>query len=323
MKPFALALFCFALAGALPAQDAPRAEISNGSIRAKLLLPDKDKGYYRSTRFDWSGAIESLEFKGHNFFGQWFPKYDPKINDATMGPVEEFDEPLGFADAQPGGVFAKIGVGALKKPEGARPYSKFTVYDIADNGKWTVRTAADSVEFTQELTDAAGYGWVYRKVVRLEKGKPVLTMEHSLRNTGKKPIETTVYDHDFYMIDARPSGPEYVVKFPFEVKSEKSLGQGVELSGKELRYTQELQRGSAYGELTGFGASPSDYDIRVENRKAGAGVRQTSDRPLAKLVYWSIRTTACPEAYIALKVAPGQETKWRISWEFYTFPPAE
>ena len=38
----------------------PQAEISNGQIHAKLYLPDPQKGYYRATRFDWSGVISSL-----------------------------------------------------------------------------------------------------------------------------------------------------------------------------------------------------------------------------------------------------------------------
>jgi hypothetical protein len=42
--------------------------------------------------------------------------------------------------------------------------------------------------------------------------------------------------------------------------------------------------------LSGFGTSSSDFDIRVENRKTGAGVRVTGDRPLSRLYYWSIPT---------------------------------
>jgi len=45
----------------------PTAEISNGQLRAKLYLPDAQRGFYRSTRFDWSGVITSLECKRHQF----------------------------------------------------------------------------------------------------------------------------------------------------------------------------------------------------------------------------------------------------------------
>src|SRR5689334_11954506 len=109
----------FLLAGLLTAADPPTADISNGEVRARLYLPDPDIGYYRATRFDWSGVIASLDYKGHSYFGQWFEKYDPKIHDAIMGPVEEFtsEQPgFGYNEAKAGGSFLRIGVGAVKKP---------------------------------------------------------------------------------------------------------------------------------------------------------------------------------------------------------------
>src|SRR5215831_20725333 len=119
------------------AADFPEARISNGQITAKLYLPDPEKGYYRATRFDWSGVIASLEYKGHNYFGVWFPKYDPKLHDSISGPVEEYRtgmDGLGYAEAKPGGTFIRIGAGVLRKPEEAR-FGQFKTYEIVDNGK--------------------------------------------------------------------------------------------------------------------------------------------------------------------------------------------
>jgi hypothetical protein len=289
-------------------------------IHAKLYLPDPDQGYYRATRFDWSGVIASLEFQGHNYFGKWFPRYDPKINDAIMGPVEEFltrGSGLGYDEAKTGESFVKIGVGAVRKPE-EKAFRQFNTYEITDPGKWTVKRQADSVEFTQVIPDTLGYAYEYTKTVRLTAGKPQLVLDHRLRNTGRKIIETSVYEHNFYMLDGLPSGPDVVVKFPFEVHAVANLNGRAETRGNELVYLQELPPGpSVYSELQGYGSTAKDYDIRVENRKAGIGVRQTSDRPLSKLVFWSIRTTACPEAYIDMHIEPGKEFTWRITYDFY------
>jgi hypothetical protein len=299
-------------AGALLAADPPQAEITNGVIRAKLYLPDPENGYYRATRFDWSGQIANLEYKGHNYFGQWFERYDPKLHDAIMGPVESFSA-VGYAEAPVGGTFVRIGVGALRKVEEPR-INDFRTYEIVDGGKWTVRRAADSVEFIHELA-----GWyVYRKTLRMTKGKPELVIEHSLRNTGTRPIETNVYNHNFFMLDGQPTGPDIVVKFPFEVKATRPMGGLAEVRGKELVYLAELQRGqTAQSDLTGYGPTAADFDFLVENRKTGTGVRQTGDRPITRINFWSIRTTVCPEAYNHISVAPGAETTWRVTYEFY------
>jgi hypothetical protein len=237
--------------------------------------------------------------------------------------VEEFltnGMGLGYNDVKTGESFVKIGVGAVRKPE-ERTFQQFKTYEITDPGKWTVKKFADRVEFTQELRDTAGYAYLYKKTVRLTKGKPQLVLEHSLKNTGTKIIESSVYEHNFYVIDGKPAGPDFTVKFPFDVRAAADLKGMAEARGNQFTYLKELQKGqSVYTALEGQGSTPKDYDIRVENPAAHAGVRQTSDRPLAKLVFWSIRSTVCPEAYIDMHIEPGKEFTWRIAYDFYTLP---
>jgi hypothetical protein len=303
--------FCvIAVAAFAWAADPPTAEISNASLRAKLYVPDAENGYYRATRFDWSGVIASLERKGHNYFGVWFERYDPHLHDAITGPVESFNA-IGYDEAAPGGKFLRIGVGWLRRPADAR-VNDFKTYDIVDGGKWTTRKGADWIEFTQALDDT----YTYHKTVRLVNGQ--LVLEHRLENTGKTALETDVFNHDFYMLDNQPTSPDIVVKFPFEAKSGRDWRGPGAIRDKQIVYQQELQKGQTVsGEITGFGPTAADYDFRVENRKTGVGVHQTGDRPLSRLYFWSIRTTVCPEAYVHIRVEPGKETAWRTTYEFY------
>src|ERR1700712_188937 len=94
----------------------PQADITNGIIHARFYLPDAEKGYYRATRFDWSGSMPDLEFKGHTYCSQWFATYDPLVHESIMGPVESFS-PLGYEEAEEGGQFVQVGVGTLSKPK--------------------------------------------------------------------------------------------------------------------------------------------------------------------------------------------------------------
>lgn len=308
---------------AVPAADFPQAEISNGQVRAKLYLPDPDKGYYRATRFDWSGVIASLQYKGHEFFGQWFPRYDPKLHDSITGPVESFktgDTALGYNEAKAGDTFIRIGVGVLRKPE-ERQYNDFKTYEIVDSGKWTVTPKPDHVEFAQQIKAPSGYAYLYKKTVRLAKGKPQLVIEHSLKNLGSKPIETDVYNHDFFMLDHQPTGPDVTVQFPFELKPTREFNGLAAVKGKEVVYLKELASGqTASTNFEGFGPTAKDFDIRVENKKSGTGVREVGDHPISKVVFWSIRTTVCPEAYNHFLVEPGKEARWKIAYEFYELP---
>lgn len=301
----------------------PEVDISNGVIHAKIYLPDSTQGYYQGVRFDWSGVMASLTYNGHSYVGQWFDKYDPKLHDAISGPVEEFT-PIGYETAQVGEDFLKIGVGSLRKTADA-PYRFAQSYPTVNMGKWMVKSKNDAVVFTHELTDAAGYSYLYRKTVKLLKGTPTLVLEHSLKNTGRKPIETTVYDHNFYMIDNQPTGPAMIVTFPFKLQTnEKARGLGTlfETHTNQIAYLRELTKGeSTHTYLTGFGDTSQDYDIRIENSKTGAGVHITGDQPITQLAFWSIATVICPEPYIQIKAEPGKEFTWKITYDFYTHPP--
>jgi hypothetical protein len=302
------------------AADFPEATISNGTVTAKLMLPDVAGGSYRGTRFDWSGIIASLTYGSHEYFGKWYPVHDPKIHDAITGPVEEYlsnNAGLGYDEAKAGETFVRIGVGAVRKPD-EKAYRRFETYEIVDPGKRTLRRGKDWIEFGHRL-NAAGYGYDYRKTVRLEKSG--FTIGHVLKNTGTKPIDTLVYNHNFFVIDHEVVGPDMAIRFAWTPKPDQPFANGGEIRGQEIRYTKELQTGQTVAaDLSGFGAGFDTYDFRIENRKSLAGVRITGDQPLTKLYFWSIRTVACPEPYIHVAIAPKHEMKWQITYVLYTLP---
>jgi hypothetical protein len=308
--------FCLlAIAMSALCAEYPEAAIAAGGIRAKLYLPDPDRGYYRATRFDWSGVISSLEYKGHNYFGPWFDGHDPRRHDSITGPVEEFLGSPGYDEAKPPrGIFYRIGAGAVRKP--AEPaYRQYGAYEIVNPGQWVSRPESDRVEFVHELRDESGYAYRYEKTVRLARNRPELTLEHRLRNTGSKPIETDVYDHNFFVIDGQPTGPDLTVTFPFALKTTGDLKNIAKVTGSELGFLRELEPGeSVLTEVEGF--RPGDYSFRVENRKTGSAVEVSGDQPLSRLVFWSTRRTLCPEPYIHLKIEPGREAKWKITYRF-------
>ena len=70
----------------------------------------------------------------------------------------------------------------------------------------------------------------------------------------------------------------------------------------------------------GFSDSAKDNETVIENRKVGAGLKITGDRPLVMDVFWSIRTVLAVEPYIAVEVQPGAEFIWKNMYEYYTLP---
>jgi hypothetical protein len=321
----------------------PTAAITNGQVKATLYLPDAKTGYYRGTRFDWSGIVSSLEYAGHSYYGPWFQQMRPEVSDYIydgadivtgpctnmMGVPEEFTNnnhtTVGWEDAKVGGTFIKIGIGALRKPDD-KPYSNYRLYEIANGGKWTVHKTATSVEFTQELTDPeSGYGYVYRKLVSLTPGKPQLVLSHSLRNTGKRTITSSVYDHNFMSMDRQTTGPGMVIKFGFKAEmlptAEPQLLNLLDFSGNQISLKRIFTgEDKVAAQIRGFGPDAKDYDIRFEDHRTGAAVRATADRPISKIGVWGIRSVISAEPFIDMTIEPGREFTWKITYDYYTVP---
>lgn len=94
----------------------PEVEIASDCLRATVCLPSARDGFYRGTRFDWSGVLSSLNYRGHQYYGPWYTRLVPEVYDFTCdeadilvgaqsamtGPAEEFAQPQGYDTAAVG-----------------------------------------------------------------------------------------------------------------------------------------------------------------------------------------------------------------------------
>ena len=152
--------------------DFPRLELDNGLIRVSIFLPDAESGYYRGTRFDWSGIIERVDYADHRFYAPLHSEHDPLRHDSVSGPAEEFAmfNPMGFAEAEAGESFVKIGVGLLAKGD-AEEYEFHGDYRLIRAGEWVIEHGRDWVSFAQDLAGERGWAYRYRKTIRLAPGQ--------------------------------------------------------------------------------------------------------------------------------------------------------
>jgi len=328
--------------------DAPAVTITNGVVNAVVLLPDAEKGFYKGVRFDWSGAVWCLMYKGHNFFGPWYSTNAAPMKDPITGPVEEWRSAdgrsaLGYEAAKPGELFVKPGVGLLKRVD-EKPFAFQTAFPLVDGGKWTVKPSKSGVVFRQVLKSALGYDYDYKKTLKLDAREPVLVIVHEMKNTGTKPIDIQVYNHDFFVFDGKTPAVGLTVKFPFVPQLDRDQGKIAHIDGKTFvldtaveptpgqggpRPAGAAQGGQGQGapgqagpaqtpggQVKGFSDQASDFDFVVENPKTGVGVEEIGSLPLASLQLWSNAQTVCPEAYVHVVIQPGETKTWSIRYRF-------
>ena len=313
-------------------RSAPRVILRSGALSVTIALPDAQRGFYRSTRFDWSGMITDVTFGTAHFYGPWADGIASDVHDfddserglfvgernAATGPAEEFanrdgETVPGYNAAPAGGTFIKIGVGRLRKDD-LKPYDHFSHYAIVDGGRWTIRHDAHSITFTQRLAaDATGFGFEYSKMISLAPGG-VMTISHRLRNIGTKPIKTQIYTHNFARFDGAEIGPGVKVDFPFPLTGPASDPGIAAIDGGELRYLRPMKPGDRLQlPPQPGGADKPSGPFRVTGQN-GASITMQGDTPLVRTAIWSVRRTVAVEPFVAIDVEPGAEQKW--SWKY-------
>jgi hypothetical protein len=306
----------------------PSKTISNGIVSAKVYLP-VPFGFYRSTRFDHAGMITHVTSRGQDYGRYWFVKTSPDVknftydadglvahpSDVAAGPVEEFGE-NGFDAAGRGGRFLKIGVGILTRDNDK--YDRFHTYPIINEGRRTTTSTKNSITFRQVIAgDPSGYGYRFTKTVTMVPGKAQMTITDTLTNTGKKAIDTTVYNHHFMTLSPGNGGIE--LQAPFTLAHTRPMpADVVKFDGGTMTYLRPLTgQEQVASDLTGYGEAVSDNDFRVTNTQTGYGVRLRASMPMTRLLWWSVPSTLGIEPYMAVKLKPGETRTWTHTFDYY------
>ena len=149
-----------------------------------------------------------------------------------------------------------------------------------------------------------------------------MVMFHSLQNTGAQAIETSVYNHNFLILDGKGPGAGAVITVPFAIRSAPAAQFTTRGNrGNRIVYKKALAGKDVVScPVEGFGASAADHEIRIENSALKAGMSLRGDRPLQSINLWSIRSNVSMEPFIAVSVAPGKTFTWTTTYRYYPVP---
>lgn len=300
------------------AEEAPQSpsilHLTNGTTTAVVCPPDPVSGYYRATRFDWSGVLSDLRGRGHRYVTPWKNRHDPLCHDDLSGPVDEFTE-IGYERARPGEEFLKIGVGMLRRYSG-EPYDRFRLYEIVNHGLWETTATRDRVEFRHRLLSDE-YGYDYRKELRLPHTDR-LRIDYTLKNLGPAVLAGQVCNHNFFTLDRMVTGPDTAIRFPFHpVGTWREAYDCVTLGRDGIRFNRELRPGETVfmGDLHAQDSASGTYGFCILNLLTGAGIRVSGNAPLSHMVLWARRGIACIEPYTTFRAFPGETLVWRLEYE--------
>ena len=287
--------------------------LTNKNIKLIIDFPLENYNY---SRFDWTGKIVELHYKGIQLTST---EELNASNQNTLGKglYNEFgiDSPLGFKKAGIGSWFHKIGVGLLKKEDSYYDFQKG--YPIKPP-QFKVLQQPFELVIQCESAHLNGYGYfLQKKIVLLENG---FSIKYYLENKGVLPIITSEYNHNFLSINNQTIGEDYILTFPFEIDYQ-NFGENVNPDGvvsieqNGIKFLGNPKNQFFFSNLTGGKKIKASW--KLENIASKIGISEIVDFETDSINLWGWKHVISPELFINLNIKPGESKEWMRNYEVY------
>lgn len=286
--------------------------LKNKQLEVHIDLPNEN---YQSSRFDWTGKITQVLFRGISMTE--LETHSPSAgHHYGQGLYNEFgmDSLPGFEETEIGGWCHKIGVGLVRKE--AESYQFHKAYEIRP-ASFEVQPRPNSIQISCQASVENGYGYILEKeIVLLESG---FEIRYRFTNSGTKPIRTTEYVHNFLSIDSDRIGVNDSISFPFPmapegfgeaINSEQALS--IENQGFSFNHSPDQQ--FFFSNLSGGESVPAQWGFF--NTKHNIGISETASFTTRKINLWGWQRVISPELFVEINVEPGKKKSW---WRRYHF----
>ena len=286
--------------------------LKNDLLELEIDLPDEG---YRFSRFDWSGKITKVKFKGVDVSTK---ERTDNVNEHDFGKglYNEFgiDNALGYEDAVVGDWFHKIGVGLLKKDDKTYAFHKsYEIHPLA----YKIHQSPKGITLECESELINGYGYILQKEITLFEAH--FKISYRLDNTGQKPLVTDEYIHNFVALDNELIGSNYILRFPFELKPERfndyvNPDNKIIIGGKEITFRGGHEEQFFFSNVSGNTSVDAKWEL--VNLKSKIKISEEGSFKTNKINLWGWQHVVCPELFYHIHLEAGQSTEWERTYRF-------
>lgn len=276
--------------------------LENESIKVSMYEPGKE---YRGSRFSQTAFLCSVKYRGVELCGLEAPV--PGEGNGGAGLCGEFGifTPPGFDTCAVGEYFVKPGVGLLKKHSGT--YHFYEEFECKPD-RIGVSVREDRGCFRTEAQTAGGFGLRADKEVRLCGDSIVIV--YDLLNTGRNPIETEEYCHNFIRIGEGAVDSDYWI----DTGAVPSGEDGIPLVSEQ--FAVQGGRLTPVGEISQVHYARLDvapdrpYCFRITNRRAERFIEEQDSFIPEFAAVWGKREVISVEAFHKISLAPGGRERY-------------
>ena len=286
----------------------PEIKLKSSRLTVEIAAPGIG---YTGARFDRGGFITQVTLDGAHTF--CVPESLDGSGTGGIGICNEFGigEAIGYDETPPGGLFPKIGVGLLKRPDGGG-YFFGADYEIIPF-KIAVSANGRSAVFTSKCKDCNGYGFAYEK--RVTASENTIVINYRLENTGAKPIHTQEYCHNFFGFDGRNISKGCFVTLSQPVSQKSGTDAHNVVVGENTIFRAE-EPSREYHYSFDIPGAAGGFSWRLTCAEPGVAVSEHINLAPAEFALWGTRHAVSPEIFIDINLTPGGVKRWTRTFKF-------
>lgn len=252
-------------------------------------------------RFIHGGYIAGLCYGERPIVNRAINQWDPYYG---QGLPEAFDEPLGFAAAQSGDAFLRIGSGICERTSASRhdksDLLRGVEWKLSEQGSdYCVWRCSD-----QLLIGGAAYAYDFeRRIILTDDG---LISSSSLSTTCPWSEPLTWFPHPYI---AQGTGSGCGLHLP-----EHAFINNQQLGIKTWRGNDtDIE----FGVVSGLWGHQSGIAIELDPTCGGGGIDMRLDRPIDKIVCWANQQSFAAEPYWSHAWSNGERAQWTLTYRFH------
>ncbi|MDZ7723058.1 MAG: hypothetical protein U5R06_09710 [candidate division KSB1 bacterium] len=288
-------------------------QLNNDQVKLELCEPGE---VYRGMRFDWTGQIEQITYKGgepYTFCTREIP--DAPLTRQGFGLVNEFgiDQALGYRDCPVGEQFHKIGVGLLTR-DTHESYDFFRDYPVQPY-EFKVSAVSDTRSvFTCEAAEHRGYQFKLEKQIELAGAG--FSIQYTFTNSGKKHIRTNEYVHNFLAVNEQEIGSNYTLRFSFPIDPKRFHANvnpeaAVQFDANQVFWKKTPEQQFYVANVGGAPQSGASWTLVFDN---AIRIREQVDFQTT-VNLWGHSHVVSPEFFFELDAAPGEQVTWQRRYD--------
>ena len=286
-------------------------QLSNNRLQVEILKPGQS---YKSSRYDHSGIVIQVTLDKHDtFFSRESADGISGMGGIGLSCCWEWMDTQLYDQTNLADYYPMIGIGLVKKTD-TIPFYFCKLYPIVPFERELIIT--DSSVSMRSLPQLS-HGIAVDQTKTISIDNNTLTINNTLINVGEKKIETTEFCHNFIRFNELPVNSKYKLILPYQISAKMRRGElSVSPHSYRLRDFEPESNSTAFW-INGYEGLSSHW-MKILHDDSSLSLLIEDDFPIYRFFSWNAPHAFCPETFIHISLAPGEEKTFIRKYTFNT-----